>query len=522
MKKTARRAAGWLLALSLLLSIAPGVRAAGAEETADWLCRAVSAPGVGSVGGEWAVLGLARGGFGVPEDYFSGYLARAEAYVRDCGGVLHARKYTEYSRVVLALTALGVDARSFAGYDLTAPLGDFEKTVWQGLNGAIWALLALDSAGYPMPEQPAAAVQATRQRYVDHILDRELPEGGWSLSGSGAADPDVTAMALQALAKYRGAAAVDAAVERALARLSVLQNVRGGWESWGTENAESCAQVIVALCELGVPLSDARFVKNGVTALDALGRFRATDGGFRHDAAGSGSSLMAAEQALYALAAAERAAAGKPSLYRMDDALALPDGTRAAGLAEKHPDVRALPVSAPGTRFSDTADAAVEALAARGILSGSGGGRFEPERAMTRAEFASMMVRGLGLRCSWENGYADVPAGLWYSGYVGTASRYGVIRGFARGGETVFDPTGTITRQEAAVMLARAAALCGLDTASDAPVPAGYADWARDAAGYCLSAGMLAADAAAEPLAPVTRGEMARMLHRLLTVAELL
>lgn len=348
MKKTARRAAGWLLALSLLLSIAPGVRAAGAEETADWLCRAVSAPGVGSIGGEWAVLGLARGGYGVPEDYFSGYLARAEAYVRDCSGVLHARKYTEYSRVVLALTALGVDARSFAGYDLTAPLGDFEKTVWQGLNGAIWALLALDSAGYPMPEQPGAAVQATRQRYVDHILDRELPEGGWSLSGSGAADPDVTAMALQALAKYRGAAAVDAAVERALARLSVLQNARGGWESWGTENAESCAQVIVALCELGIPLTDARFVKNGSTALDALERFRAADGGFRHDAAGSGSSLMAAEQALYALAAAERAAAGKPSLYRMDDTLALPDGTRAAGLAEKHPDVRALPVSAPG------------------------------------------------------------------------------------------------------------------------------------------------------------------------------
>ena len=91
MKKTARRAAGWLLALLFVLSLAPGVRAAGAEETADWLCRAVSAPGVGSVGGEWAVLGLARGGYGVPEDYFSGYLARAEAYVRDCGGVLHAR-----------------------------------------------------------------------------------------------------------------------------------------------------------------------------------------------------------------------------------------------------------------------------------------------------------------------------------------------------------------------------------------------------------------------------------------------
>lgn len=522
MKTAVSRAGAWLLALALAFCIAPCARAAETDPAADWLCRAVETPDVGALGGEWTVLGLARGGYAVPEGYFAAYLARVEDCVRSCGGVLHARKYTEYSRVILALTALGVDARSVAGYDLTLPLGDYEKTVWQGLNGAIFALLALDSAGYPMPEAPSAAAQATRQDYVEHILDRELPGGGWSLSGSGSADPDVTAMALQALAKYRGMAAVDEAVERALARLSALQNARGGWASWGTENAESCAQVIVALCELGVPLTDARFVKNGIDARAALERFRAADGSFRHDDAGSGSSLMATEQALYALAAADRAARGAASLYRMDDALALPDGTHVAGLPARHPDVRALPVSAGPVRFSDTAEPEVAALAARGILSGSGGGRFEPERAMTRAEFASMMVRGLGLRQVRTEDYADVSAAAWYAGFVGTASRFGIIRGFVRGGETVFNPGGTITRQEAAVMLARAAALCGLETASDTPAPAGYADWARGSAGFCLDAGLLDADGAAQPLAAVTRGEMVRMLCRLLTLAELL
>ena len=54
------------------------------------------------------------------------------------------KKHTEYSRVILALTSIGKDAQNICGYDLTAPLLDYDKTVWQGINGAIWALIALD------------------------------------------------------------------------------------------------------------------------------------------------------------------------------------------------------------------------------------------------------------------------------------------------------------------------------------------------------------------------------------------
>ena len=92
----------------------------------------------------------------VPEDYYDRYYAAVERLVEEKDGVLHARKYTEYSRVILAVTALGKDARNVAGYDLTIPLGDYDKTVWQRLNGPIWALIALDSRDYPMPQNTAA------------------------------------------------------------------------------------------------------------------------------------------------------------------------------------------------------------------------------------------------------------------------------------------------------------------------------------------------------------------------------
>ncbi|MFQ8761741.1 MAG: hypothetical protein ACLSAF_22050 [Intestinimonas sp.] len=161
----------------------------------------------------------------VPEEYYQKYYATVESYVKAWDGVLHDKKYTEYSRLIVALSSIGKDARDVAGYDLTKPLGDYGKTIWQGLNGPIWALIALDSKDYPMPENPEAATQATRQMYIDRILDCQLPDGGWSLfggtaaasSGDGVSDPDITGMALQALAKYQDQAAVAKATEEALA-----------------------------------------------------------------------------------------------------------------------------------------------------------------------------------------------------------------------------------------------------------------------------------------------------------------
>lgn len=322
MKRSGSKLLCILLLLSLLLSLtACGKPETQLEKTAGYLQAQIAEPGTGSVGGDWLIFGLARSGVKVPQKYFDAYYENVEAAVREKNGVLSDRKYTEYSRTVLALTAIGKNPADVAGFDLLKPLADFEQVTRQGINGTIFALLALDSGNYEIPENPDAAVQATRQMYVDELLARALPDGGWTLTG-GEPDVDITAMTLQALAKYRDQADVTAAVERGLAVLSSLQEPDGGYVSWGSSNSESVAQVIVALTELGVPLDDERFTKNGITVEDALLRFAQENGAFVHVRDGSGSDDgMATEQAFYALAAIHRAETGETTLYDMTDVM---------------------------------------------------------------------------------------------------------------------------------------------------------------------------------------------------------
>lgn len=305
-----------LVLIILNLCVCAFAESSDFSDTAKFLVDTVAEPNVGMVGGEWTVLGLARSGAAVPDGYFEGYISRAEDYVKERGGVLSENKYTEYSRVIIALTALGVDPRSFAGYDLTAPLSDAEKTVRQGINGAIYALIALDCGGY----------SGGREEYISEILSLRLADGGFSLSGD-IPDADVTATALQALSKYTDRADVSAAVKAAVECLSKIQDADGGYSSGGVKTSESCAQVLTALCELGIDVNDSRFVKNGNTVLDALLSYRTADGGFEHTH-GGGVSLMSAEQACYALADLERVRGGKTSLYNMSATSPLPDAEK--------------------------------------------------------------------------------------------------------------------------------------------------------------------------------------------------
>lgn len=285
------------------------------QSAADWLMDTIGKPGYGSVGGEWTTMALARSGLNVEETWFEDYFQALCAHTADMGGVLDSRKHSDYSRVILAVTAIGKDPADVGGFDMLLPLADFDQTVFQGFNGAIYALLALDCGNYEIPENGTMNTQATRELYVEYILNSQLPEGGWSFVG-GTAEVDITAMALQALAKYRDRQDVGQAVEKALGILSALQNEEGGFGSGDTESSESIAQAIVALTELDISLDDPRFVKNGNTLEDGLLRFRTEDGGFSH-LLEEDADLLATEQAFYALVAANRVAQGETSLYRM-------------------------------------------------------------------------------------------------------------------------------------------------------------------------------------------------------------
>ena len=165
---------------------------------------------------DWSILQLARSG-NLTDAMRQDYLASLAEKLRACGGVLDKSYYTQYSRTILALTACGENARDFAGYDLTAPLANYDQTVWQGVNGAAFALIAMDSVSYGF----AASGTSSRARLVAYLLAQELPGGGWDYSGK-TADPDQTAMVLQALAPYRTQANVSAAIDRALNVLSVV------------------------------------------------------------------------------------------------------------------------------------------------------------------------------------------------------------------------------------------------------------------------------------------------------------
>ncbi len=367
------------------------------DDTASYIYKTVQDPQVGSIGGEWAVLGLARSGIEIPNEYYQNYYENVEEYVKACNGNLHDKKYTEYSRVIVALTAIGKNPQNVAGYNLLTALSDYEKTTWQGINGAIWALIALDSGNYAMPQNTDAKVQATREMYINHILKKQISDGGWALSGD-VADPDVTGMALQALSKYQNNYKVKSATEKALDCLSEMQKENGGFSSYERENSESSVQVIVALCELGISVDDTRFVKNGKSVIDNLLTFYDNTKGFKHIHEDS-ANLMATEQCFYALVALKRANEAKNSLYNMSDALFSDVNSDIIGLAGKNADVQKMNITNPDKTFADIVGhkdkTAIEALASRGIINGKTENSFELNGTMTRAEIASMLYNML-------------------------------------------------------------------------------------------------------------------------------
>lgn len=291
---------------------------------------ALTSPDFGS---EWVILGLARSGYlEKGSKYFNDYYTRVVSYVnREAknvqtaggapAGALHPAKSTENSRLIITLAALGRDAQSVGVWNLLAPYEDFSWIKKQGLNGATWALIALDTVGY---ETKDATI---RQQCISYILGRQLSDGGWDVrEESTKADPDMTAMTLQALAKYQDQEAVKAAVDKAVACLSTLQNADGSYSSYDAVNSESTSQVIVACAALGIdPHTNSWFVKNGKSAVDALLTFYNTEKrAFHHimkDQDGNPTDVngMATEQAAYAMTAYQRLMNKKTSLYDMSD-----------------------------------------------------------------------------------------------------------------------------------------------------------------------------------------------------------
>ncbi|MBR4080751.1 MAG: DUF4430 domain-containing protein [Clostridia bacterium] len=259
---------------------------AGASGVQAWIDGAL-AQNAGR-GAEWFVFALSqRGAYD-----FSRYLTALDEYESS------AAMLTPVTRQKLALARLAAGGEAA---DCTDTVGQ------QGVMSWIYGL-HLIANGCPCSVPAADALTA--------LLDLQLADGGWAVSGE-VADPDVTAMALQALAPHRADARVAAAIDRALALLSARQLPEGGYASYGVINPESPAQVLTALAALGIDgLADPRFIKEG-TLLDAIAAFRLEDGSFSHTLGGV-SNQNATVQVLYGLTAWQRLKSGQPPLYQLD------------------------------------------------------------------------------------------------------------------------------------------------------------------------------------------------------------
>lgn len=286
------------------------------KTTGDYIEK-LGTPVPGSVGGEWMVIGLIRSDREVPgaDDYYASVVKYVQENI-DENERLHSAKSTDNSRIILAMTAMGKDVTNVDGHNLLNGLNDMAFIQKQGINGPIWALIAFDSGNYPTPEG-----DVTREALIQVILDAQLADGGWALSGE-TSDADITGMAVQALAPYyENNADVKKALDEAIATLSKMQAADGSYGSIDGTSSESIAQVIVALAALGIDADkDERFIKNGISALDALCAFYVQGGGFKHLMDGNLDG-MATEQGYYALVAYFRMLDDKTSLYNMTDVM---------------------------------------------------------------------------------------------------------------------------------------------------------------------------------------------------------
>ncbi|SMF64827.1 Serine protease, subtilisin family [Paenibacillus uliginis N3/975] len=179
---------------------------------------------------------------------------------------------------------------------------------------------------------------------------------------------------------------------------------------------------------------------------------------------------------------------------------------------------------------SSYAQSQIKALAGKLLMNGTSETTFSPKNNVTRAEFASMLSRALGLTPSTATPFTDVKAGSWYAGHVAAAYEAGLIGGHANGS---FDPNASISRQDMSVMLAKAIALLQIEPKAEGPARVPYGDaaslarYAQQSIEAVTALGLMNGETSGgvsyfRPQAPTTREAAAKVLYILLQKGELI
>ena len=184
-------------------------------------------------------------------------------------------------------------------------------------------------------------------------------------------------------------------------------------------------------------------------------------------------------------------------------------------------------------RFSDTPlgewyHEYVDFVCCRDYMNGMSETVFAPDATMSRAMLVTVLWRYAGQPESGSSAFTDVPDGAWYSDAVAWAASKGVVNGVGGGR---FDPEGAVTRAQFATVLHRYAAAYGLPAepadALEFPDRAAVPDWALDAMRWAVAEALIAGSSHADginyldPQSAATRAQVAKMLTQFIrNVAE--
>ena len=219
----------------------------------------ISASFAGS-GEDWKVMELCAIGAGSAIDRDT-LLANAVASFNVVGS-------TNPQRSIIALTAAGIDPNQVNVNGQTYNmLEKMATSQFNYVNSRIAMLWAYASGSYDAPSSALMTVD----ELLDSLAASQLPDGGFANTGS-TADPDITAMAIAALAPYQGRGNVNAVLTKALAALKDMQLPDGGFARLDQtdSNADTTAMAIVALCALGVDPAASWATASGATPMSAL------------------------------------------------------------------------------------------------------------------------------------------------------------------------------------------------------------------------------------------------------------
>lgn len=462
----------------------------------------------------------------------------------------------DLAKAIIALRALGYDAKNTytkdgVALDIVAKLTDLitEESVT-----APWYEFTLP---YVMI---ALELCEGNEEKIEFLIETAfLIKSAWQDTTWGI---DGAAPMLRALAPYRGDAEVAALIEETVGLVKSYQDENG---SMG--NAASTGIAIAGLASVGV--DPETVVKNEKDLIDGLMYWsNAEFDGFEPT-----DSSFATEQGLRGLIAWKLFAEGKYmydfAAYPANEARATLDvaptatptptvrpsyggggGVRRTpvptvaptatptpepqGLPNKNEDVKSKPVTDAGKTFEDIKghknQIAIEALASREIIDGMDDKTYCPDETMTRAQFAAIVVRAIGVPEKPGFDFDDVNETDWFYSYVNTAYYYGIINGVS---DTEFNPDGEITREEAATMVARAAKLCGMNTdmgedgarntLAEFPDYITVSDWAMQSVAFGYYEELLDKDVInIEPKDKITRAEMAQIIYNTLGKAKLI